>query len=117
MDTASALLRPLSSDASFSDAPATSFAGPFPSIDVDTLRRLAGSARWPQVIDVRRAPAHDGSPYRIAGALRCAPEQLRDAPAWLDPSREVVCVCVHGHEAWSRDGRHTSHPWQPGAAR
>ncbi|MFN7645696.1 MAG: chromate resistance protein ChrB domain-containing protein [Burkholderiales bacterium] len=73
-----------------------------PSIDADALRDLAGSARWPQVLDVRRAPAHDASAERIAGALRCAPDRLEDAPAWLDPSRELVCVCVHGHEV-SRD--------------
>jgi hypothetical protein len=75
---------------------------PAVSIEADALRGLAGSARWPQVLDVRRAPAHDASPLRIAGALRCAPDRLHDAPAWLDPSREVVCVCVHGHEV-SRD--------------
>ncbi len=80
--------------------------GPSESIDADALRRLAGSARWPQVLDVRRAPAHDASPLRIAGALRCAPDAVRDAAAWLDPAREVVCVCVHGHEV-SRDAAAT----------
>jgi rhodanese-related sulfurtransferase len=75
---------------------------PVPSIGPEALRRLAGSARWPQVLDVRRAPAHDASTERVAGALRCAPDRLHDAPGWLDPSREVVCVCVHGHEV-SRD--------------
>lgn len=75
---------------------------PVPSIEAGALRGLAGSARWPQVLDVRRAAAHEASTARIAGALRCAPERLEDSPSWLDPSREVVCVCVHGHEV-SRD--------------
>jgi rhodanese-related sulfurtransferase len=103
MDTASPDPRiPSSPHMTPSPSPCADGAGLPTSIDADTLRRLAGSARWPQVLDVRRAPAHDASPLRIAGALRCAPGQVSDAPAWLDPARDVVCVCVHGHEV-SRD--------------
>jgi rhodanese-related sulfurtransferase len=69
-----------------------------PSTAVDALARASGTARWPIVLDVRRPPAHDASPDRIAGALRCPPDEIALAPAWLPAGAPVVCCCVHGHE-------------------
>ena len=68
------------------------------SVTAPTLCSLAGSARWPQVVDVRKSPAWNASPHRIAGALRCAPDAIDTVRAGLDVTRPVICVCVHGHE-------------------
>ena len=68
------------------------------SVTAPTLCSLAGSARWPQIVDVRKAPAWSTSPHRIAGALRCAPDAIDTVRAGLDVTRPVICVCVHGHE-------------------
>lgn len=69
-----------------------------PAITVDLLSRRLASASWPMVLDVRREAAFRASPVRIAGALRCEPESIDTALAWLPPGAEVVCACVHGHE-------------------
>jgi rhodanese-related sulfurtransferase len=87
--------------------PTLSAAGPIPVpphadappfVTAPALRMLAGSPRWPQILDVRKAPAWTASPHRIAGALRCAPDAIDSLRARLDPARPVICVCVHGHE-------------------
>jgi rhodanese-related sulfurtransferase len=75
---------------------------PEPSIGVGALLARHGRAGAPLVLDVRREAAYAASDVRIAGALRCAPESIADAPAWLPHSADVVCACVHGHEV-SRD--------------
>jgi rhodanese-related sulfurtransferase len=79
----------------------TVFTHPFtasdPMISVEALRAETG-ARRPLVLDVRREPAWAESGYRIAGALRCPPDAIDEAPGWLPPGARVVCACVHGHE-------------------
>ena len=78
---------------------------PVPSIEADALRALAGSARWPQLLDVRRAaggalrgadaplqiPADGGSIW----VTRARPKIDRIACPWLvrrfvDPRARVV---------------------------
>jgi rhodanese-related sulfurtransferase len=62
----------------------------------ELLARLAG-ADAPLVLDVRRDARFNSSDRMIAGALRCAPEQL---DAWIaahDP-QDIVVYCVYGHE-------------------
>ena len=90
-----------------------------PSIDAAALRGLAGSARWPQVLDVRRAPAHDGercsfdTPCEAAGLLGLSRLHADDDAAML----EAAIPMYDALSAWRRDAQHESHRWQPGAAR
>ncbi|MFT5173903.1 MAG: rhodanese-related sulfurtransferase [Gammaproteobacteria bacterium] len=66
-------------------------------IDADELVRLNGTALAPTVFDVRRPAAIEASGRTIAAA------QWRDHSAvanWsdeLDPAKDVVVSCVHGH--------------------
>ncbi len=55
-----------------------------------------GRADTPLVLDVRRQPRFDESPRLLAGAQRCAPEDVA-AFATSHPPREVVVYCVYGH--------------------
>lgn len=64
----------------------------------DVLRRPRPDAPPTIVLDVRREPACAASGRTIAGALRCPPEAVADAPGWLPPGVDVICACVHGHE-------------------
>ncbi len=55
-----------------------------------------GRANAPLLLDVRREAKFAESPYRLAGALRCQPEQV-SAYARSQTPREVVVYCVYGH--------------------
>ena len=59
-----------------------------------------GRADAPLLLDVRREGKFLESPYLIAGAQRCAPEDVAafaDAQRALNPLREIVVYCVYGH--------------------
>jgi rhodanese-related sulfurtransferase len=55
-----------------------------------------GRADAPLLLDVRRKGKFLESPHLIAGAQRCAPEDLTSF-ATSQPPREVVVYCVYGH--------------------
>ena len=55
-----------------------------------------GRADAPLLLDVRRKGKFLESPRLIAGAQRCAPEDVATFAA-SQPSREVVVYCVYGH--------------------
>lgn len=67
-----------------------------PSITPEELAARMGRADAPLLLDVRRAGKFNESPRMLAGARRCAPEDVA-ALAALEPSREVVAYCVYGH--------------------
>ncbi|GAB3482382.1 chromate resistance protein ChrB domain-containing protein [Polaromonas eurypsychrophila] len=71
----------------------------FPSVPRITAEELAarmGRADAPLLLDVRREGKFAESPLMLAGARRCAPEDMA-ALAATGPAREVVVYCVHGH--------------------
>ena len=71
----------------------------FPSVPRITVEELAarmGRADAPLLLDVRRDGKFAESPLMLAGARRCAPEDVA-ALAATGPAREVVVYCVHGH--------------------
>ena len=55
-----------------------------------------GRADAPLLLDVRREGKFRESPRMLAGARRCAPEDVA-ALAASEPAREVVAYCVYGH--------------------
>lgn len=56
-----------------------------------------GRADTPWVLDVRRPPAFAESPRLLPTARYCAPEDVAAFAAHHSP-REVLVVCVHGHD-------------------
>jgi rhodanese-related sulfurtransferase len=66
------------------------------SISPQELNARLGRIDAPLVLDVRRAPAFAASTHILAGAQRCAPEDLA-AFAQNQTPREVVVYCVYGH--------------------
>ena len=59
-----------------------------------------GCTDAPLLLDVRREGKFLESPYLIAGARRCAPEDVAAfaAAQWaLNPQHEIVVYCVYGH--------------------
>jgi rhodanese-related sulfurtransferase len=60
------------------------------------LSALIGRADAPLILDVRREPKFAASTRTIAGAVRCAPEQI-EAFARQHPPQSVVVYCVYGH--------------------
>jgi rhodanese-related sulfurtransferase len=65
------------------------------------LSARLGRADAPLLLDVRREGKFLESPYLIAGARRCAPEDVAAfaAAQWaLNPQREIVVYCVFGHK-------------------
>lgn len=67
-----------------------------PSISPRELSRLAGRPDAPLLLDVRQPAAFAQSGQMLAGALRCAPEEVA-AFARSMPPREVVAYCLYGH--------------------
>ena len=64
------------------------------------LSARLGYANAPLLLDVRREGKFVESPYLIAGARRCAPEDVAAfaaAQRALNPQREIVAYCVYGH--------------------
>ena len=58
--------------------------------------RMAG-ADAPLLLDVRPTPRFSQSPRMLAGAVRCAPQDVATFAA-TQAAREVVVYCVYGHE-------------------
>ena len=78
----------------FSDSP-FSF-----SISPQQLAARIGRADAPVLLDVRREAKFSESRRLIAGARRCAPEDVAifaAAQLATDPARELVVYCVYGH--------------------
>ena len=67
------------------------------SISSAELSKALRSSEPPLVIDVRRNPRFQESPYFLKGALRRDPERLHDWRQSL-PQGPTVVYCVHGHE-------------------
>lgn len=69
------------------------------SIFPSDLLPLMGTAAAPVLLDVRRDAAFEASPQMLAGALRCAPQ---DIPSWAEAhaalrDQTIVVYCVYGH--------------------
>lgn len=69
---------------------------PVPFISPQQLAERIGRADAPLLLDVRRSPIFGASGQLLAGALRCAPEEVAVFAA-AQPRREVVVYCVYGH--------------------
>jgi len=67
-----------------------------PSIAPWAFNAWLGRADTPLVLDVRRQARFDQSQRLLAGAQRCAPEEVADFAASHRP-REVLVYCVYGH--------------------
>jgi rhodanese-related sulfurtransferase len=67
-----------------------------PRISPTELAARMGRADAPLVLDVRRKPKFLESPRMLAGAVRCAPEDVAALAATGSP-RTVVVACVYGH--------------------
>lgn len=65
-------------------------------ISPSDLYARMGSATAPLLLDVRRGAKFADSPRMLAGAIRCAPENVAAFAAAQGP-REVVAYCVYGH--------------------
>jgi len=66
------------------------------SVSPQAFNARLGRADTPLVLDVRRKPRFDESPRLLAGAQRCAPEDVAAFAASHAP-REVLVYCVYGH--------------------
>lgn len=73
----------------------TSFSS-VPHITPEELAARMGRADAPLLLDVRRGRKFAESPRMLAGAQRCAPEDVAVLAA-AEPAREVVVYCVYGH--------------------
>lgn len=67
-----------------------------PVVSPVDLRARLGRADAPLLLDVRREARFAESPRLLAGAQRCAPEDVARL-AQTQPPREVVVYCVYGH--------------------
>jgi rhodanese-related sulfurtransferase len=67
-----------------------------PCISPQDLATRIGRRDTPLLIDVRRQARFDESPVMLAGAMRCAPENVA-ALAAAGPAREAIVYCVYGH--------------------
>jgi rhodanese-related sulfurtransferase len=67
-------------------------------ISPSELKTSLGAHPPPTLIDVRRAEAYARDPVMIAEATRLEPEAIDVWSRELEPWREVVVYCVHGHE-------------------
>jgi len=67
------------------------------SISVFELQHLLSSGSPPQLVDVRRRHVAAAAPRAFANAVWRDPVQVADWAAALDPARDVVVYCVHGH--------------------
>ncbi len=68
------------------------------AMTVSELAKLAGTAKAPLLIDVRREPAFQSNGSLIAGAIRRAPEGVEQWRVGLPTGRPVVVYCAHGQE-------------------
>ncbi len=67
-------------------------------LSISQLRASLATFPPPQLIDVRRPAAFAENPIVIAGAIRCAPEDLAALASRLEPWRPVTVYCVHGYD-------------------
>lgn len=67
-----------------------------PHITPEELAARLGRADTPLLLDVRREGKFLESPVMLAGARRCAPEDVAGLAA-SEPPREAVVYCVYGH--------------------
>ena len=70
---------------------------PSPFTSPQSLSARIGRADAPLLLDVRPEARFADSPWLIAGAVRCAADDV-EALAAAGPAREVVVYCVYGHE-------------------
>jgi rhodanese-related sulfurtransferase len=68
------------------------------AITVTELARLAGTARAPLLIDVRREQAFKSADDMIAGAIRRSPDNVEHWHGDLPERGPVVVYCAHGQE-------------------
>ncbi len=68
-----------------------------PHITPQNLAARLGQADAPLLLDVRPQARFARSPLMLAGAVRCAPEDV-DTFAAAQAACEVVVYCVYGHE-------------------
>lgn len=68
-----------------------------PSVSPQELAARMGRADAPLLLDVRREGKFLDSPRMLAGACRCAPDDVA-ALAALETARDVVAYCVYGHD-------------------
>ena len=70
------------------------------SVSPQQLALRMGRADAPILLDVRREATFSESRHLIAGARRCAPQDVAAFAATqfaVDPAREIVVYCVYGH--------------------
>jgi rhodanese-related sulfurtransferase len=68
------------------------------AISSEQLQQRLGAFPPPALIDVRRQPGFEADPVVVQRAIRRAPEAIADWSRELEPWRDVVVYCVHGHE-------------------
>jgi rhodanese-related sulfurtransferase len=68
------------------------------TVTVSELAKVAGTARAPLLIDVRREQAFASDGWLIAGATRRAPETVEQWGGHLPAGRRIVVYCSHGQE-------------------
>jgi rhodanese-related sulfurtransferase len=68
------------------------------AITVSEFAKLAGTAKAPLLIDVRRDQTFKTANDMIAGAIRRSPNNIEQWRNDLSERRPVVVYCVHGHE-------------------
>lgn len=69
-----------------------------PSLSLEDLSRVVGTAACPRIVDVRRSEAFEAAAELIPGAVW---RDHRDAETWgraLGDGGEIVVYCVHGHQ-------------------
>lgn len=67
-----------------------------PSLSPSDFARLLGRPERPWVIDVRKPEPYAGADTVIAGAIRCAPEDI-PLLARSEAPRDAIVYCVYGH--------------------
>ncbi len=70
----------------------------FSGVSAAELAHCLGSASYPLVVDVRRAPAFQASPHLVCASLYRSPEMVDQWSADFAPQSRIVTACVHGHE-------------------
>ena len=68
------------------------------SITPQQLSILINQPSPPIVLDVRRTEAFDASPHMLPASLRRDPDTVDQWIGTLEPDRQIVVYCVHGHE-------------------
>jgi rhodanese-related sulfurtransferase len=69
-----------------------------PNLSVVQLAAAVGTARAPQIVDVRRARAFDDDPVLIPAAIKRLPATIVAWARALDHDRMIVCYCTQGQD-------------------